>query len=76
MNCPNCKMELKSGTTVLTFNMGSNRILVVKDVPALICEQCGEESLDLEVSKNVEKQVEKALLDGISMGFIDYYAAA
>ena len=76
MNCPNCKIELKNGRTVLTFNMGSNRILVVKDVPALICEQCGEESLDLEVSKNVEKQVEKALLDGISMGFIDYYAAA
>jgi len=76
MKCPNCKVELKSGTTVLTFSMEANRILVVKDVPAMICEQCGEESLDLEVSKNVEMQVEKALSDGISMGFIDYYAAA
>ncbi len=76
MNCLVCKTELRKGTTVLTFNMGSNRILVVKDVPALICDQCGEESIDLDVSKNVEKQVEKALSDGISMGFIDYNAAA
>ncbi|NOX87524.1 MAG: type II toxin-antitoxin system MqsA family antitoxin [Calditrichaeota bacterium] len=76
MKCPFCKSELKSGKTVLTFQMGSNRILVVKDVPALICEQCGEESIDIETSKNVEKLVHKALSDGISMGFIEYTSAA
>jgi len=76
MNCPTCKKKLTKGTTVLTFKMESNRILVIKDVPALICTQCGEESIELDVSKNVEKQIEKALSDGVSMGFMDYNTAA
>jgi YgiT-type zinc finger domain-containing protein len=64
------------GTTVLTFKMESAQILVIKDVPALICDQCGEEFIDIQTSKNVEKQVNKAVSDGISMGFLSYYIAA
>tara|TARA_R100001143_G_C3359955_1_gene134827 strand:- start:7208 stop:7378 length:171 start_codon:yes stop_codon:yes gene_type:complete len=56
--------------------MDPNQIVVVRDVPAWICEQCGEESVDMSVSKKVEKQVEKALSDGIRMGFIDFNHAA
>lgn len=56
--------------------MASNRIVVVRDVPAWICDQCGEESVDINISKKVEKQVEKALSDGIRMGFIDFNHAA
>ncbi len=76
MNCPHCKGEMTKGTTALTFQMDENKIVVVRDVPALICDQCGEESIDLETSKKVEKQVEKALADGIRMGFIDFNTAA
>lgn len=76
MNCPFCKSELKKGTTALTFQMGEGKIIVVKDVPALICEQCGEESINLENSKVVEQQVQKAIADGITMGFIEYNHAA
>ncbi len=76
MNCPYCKSELKEGTTVLTFQMDEGKIIVVKDVPALICEQCGEESINLENSKVVEKLVQKAVADGITMGFIEYNHAA
>jgi hypothetical protein len=56
--------------------MEGTQILVIKDVPALICEQCGEEFVDLQISKNVEKQVNKAVADGISMGFLSYDKAA
>jgi len=76
MNCPYCKSELKEGKTALTFQMGEGRIIVVKDVPALICEQCGEESINLENSKVVERLVQKAVADGITMGFIEYNNAA
>ena len=76
MKCQYCKTDLKNGRTVLTFQMDANRIVVVRDVPALICEQCGEESIDIEVSKIVERQIEKALSDGIRMGFIDFNTAA
>lgn len=76
MKCPYCKSDLKEGTTALTFQMDPNQIVVVRDVPAWICEQCGEESVDISVSKKVEKQVEQALSDGIRMGFIDFNHAA
>jgi hypothetical protein len=56
--------------------MGEGRIIVVKDVPALICEQCGEESINLENSKVVERLVQRAIADGITMGFIEYNNAA
>ena len=73
MKCPFCKTELKEGKTTLTFQMGAEKIIVVKDVPALVCE---EESIDIKDSKIVEKLVQKAIEDGISMGFIDYKYAA
>lgn len=76
MNCPYCKNELKEGATALTFQMDEGKIIVVKDVPALICEQCGEESISLDNSKVVERLVQKALADGITMGFIEYNNAA
>jgi YgiT-type zinc finger domain-containing protein len=64
------------GTTVVTFKMESTQILVIKNVPALICDQCGEEFVNLQTSKNVEKQVNKAVDDGINMGFLTYTMAA
>jgi YgiT-type zinc finger domain-containing protein len=76
MNCPLCKSKMNEGTTVLTFKMGDEQILIIKDVPALICEQCGEEYIDLQISKNVEKQVNKAIADGISIGVLSYNLAA
>ena len=76
MKCPFCKTELKEGKTTLTFQMGAEKIIVVKDVPALVCEECGEESIDIKDSKIVEKLIQKAIEDGISMGFIDYKYAA
>lgn len=76
MTCPVCKSNMLPGKTVLTFKMENEQILVIKDVPALICEQCGEEFIDLETSKNVERQVNKAIQNGISMGFLNYSNAA
>lgn len=76
MKCLYCKSNLKEGETALTFQMGNDRIIVVKDVPALICEECGEESIDIKESKIVEQLVHRAIADGIKMGFIEYYTAA
>lgn len=56
MKCPYCKSDLKEGTTALTFQMGPDHIVVV---PPWICEQCAGESVDMSVSKKVERQVEQ-----------------
>ena len=72
MECIYCKSKMKKGKTALTFQIDEDRIIVVKDVPASICEECGEESIDIKNTKIVETIVHKALADGIRMGFIEY----
>lgn len=76
MKCPYCYSDFKKGTATLTFQMAVDRIVVVRDVPAWICEQCGEESVDMSISRKVEKQVEQAISGGIHMGFIDFNHSA
>lgn len=76
MKCPYCTTEMKKGKTVLTFQMSDAEIVVVHDVPALVCDQCGEEYVDNDTAKKVEEKVERALADGLKMGFIDFNTAA
>lgn len=76
MKCLYCTSEMKEGKTVLTFQMSNSEIVVVHDVPALVCDQCGEEYVDNDIAKKVEEKVERALADGLRMGFIDFNSAA
>lgn len=76
MNCPLCKGKMEQGTTILPFDMKNGRVIVVLNVPARICEQCGEEYVDMEVVKNIEALLDRAERDGISMGFVEYGVAA
>ena len=41
MTCPLCKGEMKPGTTIHTVQL-KNCVVVIKNVPYLKCEQCGE----------------------------------
>jgi len=76
MACPLCKGNMEPGTTILPFDMKNGRVIVVLNVPARICEQCGEEYVDMEVVRNVEALLDRAERDGLSMGFVEYGAAA
>ncbi|MCK9282253.1 MAG: YgiT-type zinc finger protein [Melioribacteraceae bacterium] len=76
MKCAICNGGLEEGKTVLTFKVQSEKLIVVQNVPALICNQCGEEIIELKYSLMVEKQVQKAISNGISMGFIEFIPAA
>lgn len=76
MACPLCKGKMEPGTTILPFKMKNGRVIVVLNVPARICEQCGEEYVDMEVVRNVESLLDRAEQDGLSMGFVEYGAAA
>ncbi len=76
MACPLCKGNMTPGTTILPFEMQSGRVIVVLNVPARVCEQCGEEYVDMKVARNVEQLIDRAERDGLSMGFVEYAAAA
>ena len=67
MECVICK----NGTTHLgkvTVTLERNQsIIAIKDVPAQVCQNCGEYYLDLEMTKEVLKRAEQAVEKGVEI---------
>jgi YgiT-type zinc finger domain-containing protein len=64
MKCVICKHgETHPGVTTITLQRGE-RTLVIKDVPADICENCGEYYLSEAVSARLYRQAEQSLKRG------------
>ena len=60
MKCVICKQgETHSGLTVVTLQR-DDRTLVIKGVPAEICENCGEYYLSDEIAKRLYQQAEES----------------
>lgn len=57
--CPLCKGEKKEGITTYSVDLGFG-VVVVRDVPANVCSQCGEEWIKPEAAKELEKIVNSA----------------
>ena len=76
MTCPLCKGRMEPGTTILPFEMNNGNVIVVLHVPAQVCEQCGEEYVDMDVSRSVESLLDRVEREGLSMGFVEFGVAA
>lgn len=75
MKCVICKNgETHPGFAVVTLQRGGHT-LVVKNVPAEICENCGEYYLSEEVAARLYRQAEQSLKNGAEVA-IGQYAAA
>lgn len=75
MECVICKKGRTSpGKTTVTLEKDGTT-LVVKSVPARICENCGERYLDEEISKELLEQAEQASKAGIQVEVREYVAA-
>jgi len=57
MNCFMCKGEIQNKTTNYILDL-EGCIIIVKNVPSLVCSQCGEVFYTNEVMKNLEKIVD------------------
>lgn len=57
MKCFYCKGETKETTTKFIVDLG-RCVVIVKNVPARVCQQCGEASYSNEVAQQLEKIVE------------------
>jgi len=55
--CPVCRGHKKEGTTTFAVDLGSG-VIVVRHVPALVCEQCGMEWIDDAIAETLEKIVD------------------
>ncbi len=64
MTCVICRLgATKPGSAVVTLQRGTTTI-ILKEVPAEICENCGEYYLSAEVSRQVLASAEEAVRGG------------
>jgi len=74
MKCVICKQgETQPGRTTVTLTRGE-MTLVIKSVPADICENCGEYYLSEETSRKVLAMAEEALLHNKEVEVIQFAA--
>jgi YgiT-type zinc finger domain-containing protein len=74
MKCVICKQgQTKNGVTNVILERGRTTV-VVKDVPAEICENCGEYYLSAEVTDKIQKMAEQAVRQGAEIEVLRYAA--
>lgn len=76
MKCPLCKGQMVQSVTSLPYEIGSDKLIVVSEVPALVCKQCGEYFVEIEHLQKAEKMIDKAKDDGVTLGIVKYQKAA
>ncbi|MHC4854970.1 MAG: type II toxin-antitoxin system MqsA family antitoxin [Planctomycetota bacterium] len=74
MKCVICKQgQTHDGLTTVTLERGPTTV-VIKDVPAEICENCGEFYLSEEVTDKVQNLAELAFQHGVEIEVLRYAA--
>lgn len=75
MKCAICKHgETKSGTATVTLTR-DQLTLVVKRVPAQVCQSCGEEYVDASTTAQLLQTAENAAQAGVQVDVRQYVAA-
>jgi YgiT-type zinc finger domain-containing protein len=74
MKCVICKQgKTRPGTTTVTLER-DGMTLVVKSVPARICDNCDEEYLDEEITARLLQEAEEAARVGVQVDVRQYSA--
>ena len=74
MTCVLCKNgETRPGTVTVTLERGKT-VVVVRDVPAEVCENCGEYYLDSSVAQEVYQRAEAAVARNAEVEILHYAA--
>lgn len=76
MKCITCKNgEMKPGKASVLFDLPGGGIVVLRDVPATVCDQCGEKYFDEATTGRILKQAREAEAAGTDVQ-VHRYAAA
>jgi len=76
MKCMICKHgETKQGTTTVTLEKGSSTI-VFKEVPAQVCDNCGEKYIDEATTKKLLSKARDIVKNGVEIDIRKYDIAA
>ncbi len=74
MKCPVCKHgETQPGVVTVTLQRGEATV-IIKNVPAEVCDNCAEYYLSEEVTGRVLAMAEDAVGKGVEVGILRYAA--
>lgn len=73
--CPICGGQLYAGLATIPFVLGST-VAVIRQVPAKICDACGESFLDAPATDTVSALLEKSLASDAEVSIMTYPASA
>ncbi len=74
MKCVVCKYgETRSGTATVTLGR-EELTMVVKGVPAQVCENCGEEYVDADAAEQLLQAADEAAQSGIQVDVRQFIA--
>jgi len=74
MKCVICKQgQAQEGKATVTLERGPTTV-VIKDVPAEVCENCGEFYLSESVTQRIEQLAEQAVQHGAVLEILRYAA--
>ena len=74
MKCALCKQgDTKPGIVTVTLQRGGTTV-ILKDVPADVCENCGEYYLSEKVGKQVFERAEEAVKSGAEVEILRFAA--
>lgn len=73
--CPLCGGKLYLGTTIMAFDNEPNQVIVVKGIPADVCDQCEEAYATGEILDRVHDLVDKVSQTQTEVSLISYRAA-
>jgi YgiT-type zinc finger domain-containing protein len=75
MMCPICRQgETHAATTTVTLERGG-LTFVAKDVPAMVCSNCGEDYVDEQTTRQVLRMAEEAAASGVQVDVRAFRAA-
>jgi len=69
--CPVCLGKKREGTTTFVVELGSG-VIVVRHVPALLCDQCGMEWIEDATAEVIEKIVNELRQKGSAIEVKEY----
>lgn len=74
MDCVFCKRgDRKPGKVMHSFQQGET-IVVIKDIPADVCDFCGEAYFSSEVIEIIERLIDDAVRKGVEVEVLRYAA--
>lgn len=75
MRCPICRQgETNLGTTTVTLER-DHLTFVAKDVPAMVCADCGEAYVDAATTEQVLRMADEAAASGVQVDIRAFRAA-